>query len=914
MFEDVVRYIPFISAPKNRTKRNTTKMKIELFCLILPVALLTVNIVGETTKYGWQEKDFEWVLNLKINPEISVVTGTPDSQTTKFITNRGNKYLLENLQIYLTENKPNFIEYVMSSENGNNYELSISLSKDVKYRVERINDELYIKVPKVCKEKVATSLSNLKNNLEELIKPNSSDKTAQDTILTSLNENLFRIKEEAELKLAKRFAISTEPNKLITIPETLAQPDQDITGSQSLSVGNIGFQEKRIEIREAEPVEESQPKAQQPLEEINAETEPTFSQSSAQDQETEVEQPKEKESQQSLVSTQTEAPVEAEQVPSPPPPRETTPEQATGATAEITRELRALEENEEISSQTTTPPETPQTQTKVVAEEVKAVSQPQEQPKAPHELIKPSPQGLDTIIDFECEKMPLSKLVPLLAYKAGINVIAGTDLKGDVTMSLKRVTLRRAIEAALRMNGLGLVQEENIYRIVPYEEAIASDRTTTVVKLQNAKASEVRKVLEEISKGTKGSEYITLSANDTTNVVIISGPEEFTLGLSQMAKELDIAKPVIPTVTTTIKLNYADPDELAKSIQKILTPKTGNVSADSRARHIIVTDMPVVVEQVKEIVKNLDVPVKQVLIDSMVVDATLDDEAQTGIDWLMKAVRHQSWRDFVMYGPEGRKIGNLQQLELGGSTIMGQTIGNLTFSILTNEIDWKGVIQAEVRNRNGHLVSNPVVATVENRPATITISQEIPYIDLTQTSQGGALTNTRFKQVGTVLEVTPRVTHDNHIIVDLKGKESVIVGEFNGIPIEDLRQVTSTLHINSGQTIFVGGLRKRNDSATVKKIPVLGDIPILNVAFKTNQRKAQVNELLIFLTCSVVEQDLPELSPEQKEVYESGKSAPMKTEMEKYLGHDILKPKESTIPPYKWKKATKKARSEQVTQ
>lgn len=890
---------------KNKERRNKVDMEPRLIFFVLSLVLLGMNISGEVSKYGWQMNGQEWVFRGKIAPEISVLTDSPNSIIIKFNTNLKDKYLLENLQQQFTQNKPNFLEYIISNENENVYELSISFTKNTKYIVEKKNDEIFIRVSKVDREKISSALGDLTNSLKELAIQNKKNGDLQDdTILNSLNNSLSRIKEVNEVKIAKY--LSGE-SKLVISPETLAQPIQDRSGTQSLSVGNIGFQEKKIEIREAEPVEEPQPKAQEISAEIQEETNietqaPVSTSPPAQEKPTQQQ-------------TQTTIPqegvaVEGEQEPTPPPPRETTPEQATDATAEITRELRALKETEEEKPQQPSAPvqEIPQTQPQVSSVEAKTSVQPpqQIQPQNPSEMIKPSPKGLDTIIDFECEKMPLSKLVPLLAYKAGINVIAGTDLKGDVTMSLKKVTLRKAIEAALRMNGLGLIQEENIYRIVPYEEAIASDRTTTVVKLENAKASEVRKVLEEISKGTKGSEYVTISANDTTNVVIVAGPEEFVQALSQMARELDIAKPVIPTITTTIKLNYADPDELAKSIQKILTPKTGNVSADSRARHIIVTDMPVVVEQVKEIVKSLDVPVKQVLIDSMVVDATLNDEALTGIDWLIKAVRHQSWRDFVMYGPDGRKIGSLQQLELGGSTITGQTIGNLTFSLLTNEIDWKGVIQAEVRNGNGHLVSNPVVATVENKPATITISQEIPYIDLTQTSQGGALTNTRFKQVGTVLEVTPRVTHDNHIIVEIKGKESVIVGEFNGVPIEDLRQVTSTLHINSGQTIFVGGLRKRNDSATIKKIPVLGNIPILNVAFKTNQRKAQVNELLIFLTCSVIEQELPELTPEQKEAYESGKNAPMKTDVEKYLGHDILKPNESFLPPYKWKKATKK--------
>jgi len=125
------------------------------------------------------------------------------------------------------------------------------------------------------------------------------------------------------------------------------------------------------------------------------------------------------------------------------------------------------------------------------------------------------------------------------------------------------------------------------------------------------------------------------------------------------------------------------------------------------------------------------------------------------------------------------------------------------------------------------------------------------------------------------------------------------------VPIEDMRQVTSTLHINSGQTIFVGGLRKRNDSVTAQKMPILGDIPVLSVVFRSNQRKAQINELLIFLTCSVLEQELPELTDEQKKAYDDAKQAPMDADLGKYMGHDILHPKEMATPPYKWKRVKK---------
>jgi len=510
---------------------------------------------------------------------------------------------------------------------------------------------------------------------------------------------------------------------------------------------------------------------------------------------------------------------------------------------------------------------------------------------------------LDQLVDFECDEMPLTKVVPLLAYKAGINVVAGADLVGNVTMSLRNVPLRKAMETALRMNGLGMVEEENIYRIVPYEEAISTDRTTVMVTLQNAQAEDVRKVLDDILKRTRDEQYINLSANKAANVVVVSGPEDRIQALVAMSQQLDVAEPVLPTVTVPIKLNYAEPDQMVKMVEKMITPKVGNVTADERARHLIITDAPVVVEQIRELVTSLDVPVKQVLIDAMVVDAALNDEAETGVDWLMRSLRSQSFRDFIEQGPDGRKIGNVQQLDLATVMPLANPAGNLMFGLLTDNIDWRGVLQAEVRNRNGHLISNPVVVTVENKPATITISQEIPYIELSQTSAGGSQTNTQFKNVGTVLEVTPRVTHDNHVIVDLSGKESATSGEFNGIPIEDQRKVESTLRMNNGQTIFVGGLRKRSDNNTVRKLPVLGNIPVVNFLFRTNARTGQVNELMIFLTCTVIEDEMPALMSDQQDAYDTAKGADGPPGAERQVLRDFVHPNQSDDPSWKWRRA-----------
>ncbi len=542
-----------------------------------------------------------------------------------------------------------------------------------------------------------------------------------------------------------------------------------------------------------------------------------------------------------------------------------------------------------------------------VAEPASAAQEPSLPATQPMKPTAPKPvqykgDPMAQLVNVDFREMELSNVVALLAHKAGVNVIAGTDLAGIVTANLRNVPLRQAMETALRMNGLGMLEEEGIYHIVPYEEAVSAQRTTMMITLENAKAQEVRTVLEEIVKGSPEATTVSISSNDTANVVVIAGPEAKLDTYIAMARDLDVAEPVLPTITKAIKLNYAEPETLLSMVEKMLTPDVGNVASDERARHIIVTDVPVVVEQISQLVHELDIAVKQVVIETMVVDVLLNDEAETGVDWLLESVRRQSTRAAIE-DPGGVAVGNLQELSLDSNMSIGDAAGLLNFGVLSDRINWNGVIQAEVRNRNGRLLSNPVVVTVENKPANITISQEVPYVELTQTQQGGQQTSTEFKEIGTVMQVTPRVTHDKHIILDLNAKESQTSGEFNGVPIEDKRSVESTLRMKNGQTVFVGGLRKKDNDTTIRKVPVLGDLPVMNVMFRSNQREERVNELIVFLTCTVLDEELPDLTPYQTDRYKEIKGLEMKVDAQNALVDDMVHPGKFRDPIWKWRRS-----------
>lgn len=531
------------------------------------------------------------------------------------------------------------------------------------------------------------------------------------------------------------------------------------------------------------------------------------------------------------------------------------------------------------------------------------------EPAAPAPASKRQWSGnpLQQPVTIDFRDMDLLNVVQILADMAQINVVAGADLTGPVTLNLRDVPLMQAMETALRLNGLGIVEEQGIYHIKPYLDAIASQRTTEVVEIHDAEAEEIVTTLTSVIQGSEYEALISLSSNKTANTVILAGPEDHVMPLVTLARRLDVEQATLPTVTMPMKLNYAEPADMLSAIEGILTPEVGKVSMDSRARMLIVTDIPIVVEQIQALIEQLDIPVKQVSIDAMIVDVTLTDAADTGVDWIVSAVQSQSRRDAA--AGNGINTGNLQELSLSSVLDVGETAGLLNFGILSGDIDWRGVIQAEVRNNNSTLLSNPKLITVENQTATITIASEIPYTELTSTEQGGQQTSTEFKPIGTTLEVTPKVTHDDHIIAQIIAKESTSSQVVNGVPVEDLREINTTPHIASGQTIYVGGLRKNNDTVTVRKVPVLGDVPVVNLLFRSNQRSETVNELLIFLTCSVIDEQ-PALTAYQQQQADRVRNAAVDVSPDSALLHDAIHPAEFRDPAWKWRKHHKEERME----
>ena len=460
-------------------------------------------------------------------------------------------------------------------------------------------------------------------------------------------------------------------------------------------------------------------------------------------------------------------------------------------------------------------------------------------------------------VDIDFREMELANVVALLAQRARVNVVAGTELSGTVTARLRNVPLQQALEIVLQMNDLGIMEEDGVFRIVPYMEAQAANRITETVKLDQAKASEITRTLDSVVMGDRNAQLINFTANEATNLVLVSGPPRQVARYVELIRELDVSKPTLPTITHAIKLNHMEPQEALPVVESMLSADGGYANVDTRGRHLVVTDIPVVIEQINQLMRDIDIPAKQVAIEAMIVDAVLSDASQTGVNWLLDMVRRRS-------GDNREQV--LFDANLGSPGAPDLDAGILEFAVLSSDINFAGAIAAEVQSANAKILANPVVVTVENEAAEISISEEYPYQQITQSTTGPPMATTAFKEIGVTLDVTPRVTHENDIIVSVDAKQSSVSGITpDGIPIEEKREATSTLRTGDGQTIFIGGLRDVADRQRINKVPIVGDIPVLNFMFRHTDIEKSYTELMIFLTTRVMEDALPPLTERQQE-------------------------------------------------
>ncbi len=436
-------------------------------------------------------------------------------------------------------------------------------------------------------------------------------------------------------------------------------------------------------------------------------------------------------------------------------------------------------------------------------------------------------------LSLNFQDIEVRAVLQLLADFTGLNLVASDTVTGNITLRLKNVPWDQALDIILKTKGLTMRQQGNVVMIAPTTEVAAQE------KLQ----MESEQQIEELA----------------------------------------------PLRSEFVQVNYAKAAEIAallKSEENQLLSERGAVTFDKRTNSLLVKDTAANLEDMRKVVARLDVPVRQVMIESRVVIANNDFARELGVRFGLSFATGSLDGNQLLVG--GTQAGGLENSALYNAGAFGQSTETGTafnpIIVSGTGTDTQGLmvdlatastpsgavnfligkvgsyllnleLSAMQKEGRGEIVSSPRVVTSDQRKATIKVGQEIPY----QESSQNSTTNTvAFKEAVLKLDVTPSITPDDRIIMDLKvNKDSPdFTNAVNGVPPINTRAVETSVLVDNGETVVLGGVYERTKEFQKEQVPWLGDIPILGNLFKNSAKTDRNTELLIFVTPKILKAEM----------------------------------------------------------
>jgi len=394
----------------------------------------------------------------------------------------------------------------------------------------------------------------------------------------------------------------------------------------------------------------------------------------------------------------------------------------------------------------------------------------------PIQLASATPyQGEPLSLNFQ--DVEVRAVLQVLADYAGVNLVASDAVQGSVTLRLQDVPWDQALDLVLRSKGLARRQEGNVLLVAP------------------------------------AAEFVTRSADP------------------QVGQGVDAQLP--PLRRELLPIHHAKAAEMAQLLLASLAGDgmlSGSLAVDERTNTLVAHLPGERLAELRQLVVQLDVPVRQVAIEARIVEANVDYEKSLGVRW-----------GGPLYG-EKLRPGKELFVDLGVERA-GSSIG---LGLLRGDVLLDLELSAMEKSGNGEIISQPKVVTADKETARILKGTEVPY---QETSQSGA-TSVSFREASLSLEVTPQITPDNKVIMTVRvtKDEPDYVNALNNVPPIRKNEVNAKVRVADGETIVIGGVYSTSQNNVVDKVPFFGDLPYVGRLFRRDALQEKKSELLVFLT------------------------------------------------------------------
>jgi len=418
-------------------------------------------------------------------------------------------------------------------------------------------------------------------------------------------------------------------------------------------------------------------------------------------------------------------------------------------------------------------------------------------------------------LSLNFQDIEVRSVLQLLADFTGLNMVVSDTVTGNVTLRLKNVPWDQAMDIILRTKGLSMRQTENVVLIAPTQEITSWEKNELEAK------KEIR----------------------------------------------DLA----PLRSELIQINYAKAEDMASLLKQegnqLLTPERGNVTVDVRTNSLLIQDTGEKLEEIRDLLAKLDIPVRQVMIESRIVSASDDFMKDIGVRFGMTQDKNQE----IGASRFGTVTGSLPGLDWSGAPASVQprlvdngdllvdllpaasfggidfVIGNIGAHILSLELE------AMQQEEKGEIISNPRVVTSDKNTAIIKEGVEIAY----QSAADGGGTDTEFKEAVLKLEVTPQITPDDRVLMELSiSKDAATLVAGSAEPAISKQEVETTVLVDNGETVVLGGVFERTKTQAEGKVPLFGDLPYVGFLFKQTRTVDENRELLIFVTPKIIRESM----------------------------------------------------------
>ncbi|VVN49100.1 type IV pilus secretin PilQ [Pseudomonas fluorescens] len=401
-------------------------------------------------------------------------------------------------------------------------------------------------------------------------------------------------------------------------------------------------------------------------------------------------------------------------------------------------------------------------------------------------------------LSLNFQDIDVRSVLQLIADFTNLNLVASDTVQGGITLRLQNVPWDQALDLVLKTKGLDKRKIGNVLLVAPADEIAARERQELESQKQIAELAPLRRELLQVN----------------------------------YAKAKDIA-------------------ELFKSVtnKQAETDERGSITVDERTNNIIAYQTQDRLDELRRIVAQLDIPVRQVMIEARIVEANVDYDKSLGVRWGGSVQNKGNWNtsgvsngSSTTIGTPGSTSTNSPFVDLGAA---GNTSG-LGIAFIADNVLLDLELTAMEKTGNGEIVSQPKVVTSDKETAKILKGTEIPY----QEASSSGATSVSFKEASLSLEVTPQITPDNRIIMEVKvtKDEPDYLNKVQDVPPIKKNEVNAKVLVNDGETIVIGGVFSNTQSKVVDKVPFLGDVPYLGRLFRRDVVSEKKSELLVFLT------------------------------------------------------------------